>query len=280
MAGSPRPRPRPRQSLGQHFLADARILRRIVDALEPAPDDLVLEIGAGAGTLTRALLSRGVRVIAIEKDRRLAAECRMRNAECAIGRLEVVEGDALAFDWHALLSAPLAIPHSAFPVPHFKVVGNIPYYITSPLIDKALAPPLPERVVFLVQAEVADRLVAAPGSKRYGALSVGVQALCRVERLFAVKAGSFRPPPKVDSAVIRLRPLPTPLVDRQGMPRFREFVVACFSRRRKQLRNVMRSMTGRPAGSVDVGLAALGLAPQARPEAVTPEDFVRLWRWT
>ena len=276
MAGSPRPRSRPHKFLGQHFLTDARILRRIVDALEPAPDDLVLEIGAGAGTLTQALLARGVQVIAIEKDRRLAAELREWGVESG-SRLLVVEGDALDLDWPSL-AASLESVTSNSPLPGFKVVGNIPYYITSPLIDKALTPPLPERVVFLVQAEVADRLVAAPGSKRYGALSVGVRSLCRVERLFAVKAGSFHPPPKVDSAVIRLRPLHTPLVDRQGILRFREFVVACFSRRRKQLRNVMRSMTGRPAGSVDAGLAALGLVPHARPETVAPEDFVRLWR--
>src|SRR5260370_399738 len=112
---------------------------------------------AGAGSLTEQLLARGLRVIAIEKDRRLISECGMRNAEGGIDRLSIVQGDALRLDWHAL-----GIPHSAFPIPHFKVVGNIPYAITSPLIDKALTPPLPARIVFLVQAEVADRIAALP----------------------------------------------------------------------------------------------------------------------
>ncbi len=150
--------------LGQHFLTDRNILQRIVDALEPAPDDVVVEIGAGTGSLT-AVLAPGVRhVIAIERDRRLISELRMRNAECGIDRLSIVQGDALRVDWHAL-----AIPHSAFRIPHFKVIGNIPYAITSPLIDKALTPPLPACIVFLVQAEVADRIAASPGSMSRGA---------------------------------------------------------------------------------------------------------------
>jgi 16S rRNA (adenine1518-N6/adenine1519-N6)-dimethyltransferase len=273
------PRSRPRRSLGQHFLSDENILRRIVAALEPTPGDVVLEIGPGQGTLTRELLGRDLRVIAIEKDRRLAHECGMRNAERGVERLKVVEGDALKLNWHALLDAPHAIPHSAFRIPHFKVVGNIPYYITTPLIDKALTPPLPERVVFLVQEEVADRIVAAPGSKTYGALSVGVQVVARAEKLFTIKPGSFRPPPRVHSAVVRLRPLLEPLVDQEEVPRLRQFVTACFGLRRKQLHNVLRTVTGRSAAIVAAGLAALGLDPQARPEALPPEDFVRLLRW-
>jgi len=273
------PRPRPRRSLGQHFLSDDNILRRIVEALAPTPGDVVLEIGPGQGTLTRELLGRGMRVIAIEKDRRLAAECGMRNADCGMGRLTVVEGDALKTDWHTLLEAAMAIPHSAFRTPHFKVVGNIPYFITTPLIGKALTPPLPERVVFLVQEEVADRIVAPPGSKTYGALSVGVQVVARAEKLFTIKPGSFRPPPRVHSALVRLRPLPEPLVDQEEIPRLRQFVTACFGLRRKQLRNVLRSVTSRSAAIVAAELAALGLDPQARPEALPPEDFVRLLRW-
>ena len=265
----------PDKRLGQHFLTDRNILQRIVDALEPASDDVVVEIGAGKGSLTEQLLARGLRVIAIEKDRQLARACEVRNAECGIDSLTVVRGDALRLDWHALIT-----PHSTLRTPHVKVIGNIPYNITSPLIDKALTPPLPARIVFLVQAEVADRMAATPGSQTYGALSVGVQAVCRVERLFTVRAGAFTPPPKIASALVRLTPLAQPLVAPDEIARFRAFVTACFTRRRKQLRNVAMAATGRSAAVVAAGLAALGLDPTVRPETLAPEDFVRLLRWS
>ena len=270
----------PARRLGQHFLTDANILRKIVDALDPAPTDVVLEIGAGKGSLTQQLLARGLRVIAVEKDRRLAADLAARNAERGTERLSVVDGDALRVDWHALLETHLAVPRSAFRVPRFKVVGNIPYYITSPLIAKALTPPLPERIVFLVQAEVADRAVATPGSKAYGALSVGVQALCRAEKLFSVKPGAFHPMPKVAGALLCLAPLAEPLIQPEESARFRAFVTGCFGRRRKQLRNAVAGATGAPAPTVAEGLRALGLDPAARPETLPPSQFVRLLRWS
>jgi len=273
----PRARRRP---LGQHFLADPNILGRIVDALEPAPADAVIEIGAGRGTLTRVLLPRVAKVIAIEKDRRLAEDCRLRIADCGFDNAAVVEGDALRLDWHKLLEARLAGPQSAIANPQFKVVGNIPYAITSPLIEKALTPPLPERIVFLVQAEVADRAAAPPGSRVYGALSVGLQASCRVEKLFTVKPGAFDPPPRVDSALLRLTPLTAPLVGPDEAAALRAFVTACFSRRRKQLRNVLMAVTGRPAAVVVDAVRALGLAPEARPETLAPSAFARLLRWS
>jgi len=263
----------PNKRLGQHFLTDRNILHRIVDALEPAPDDVVVEIGAGTGTLTAVLAPRVARVIAIEKDPRLVVG--MRDAGCGMGdsgNVALVEGDSLRLDWHALVSEATH--------PAFKVIGNIPYAITSPLIDKALTPPLPARIVFLVQAEVADRIAASPGSKTYGALSVGVQAVARVERLFTVRAGTFTPPPKVTSAVVRLTPLAQPLVAPEEIAAFRAFVTACFTRRRKQLRNVVMAATGRSAAVVTAGLAALGLDPAARPETLAPEIFVRLLRWS
>ena len=150
-----------RPPLGQHFLRDPKLLTQIVDALEPAPGDVVLEIGAGRGSLTEQLLARGLRVVAMEKDRRLAAQLGTRNAERGTELLTIVHGDALQLDWHALIDTGSAVPRSDFRVQRFKIVGNIPYAITSPLIDKALTPPLPERIVFLVQREV-------PGGWRRG----------------------------------------------------------------------------------------------------------------
>ena len=234
--------------LGQHFLNDVGILGRIVDALDPVAGETVLEIGPGKGTLTEVLLGRGLKVIGIEKDRELAGALSGVN-------LTIIEGDALRLEWPRVS----------------KIVGNIPYYITSPLIDKALRPPLPERVVFLVQAEVADRLAARPGSKTYGALTVGVQAVCRVEKLFTVAPGSFRPPPKVRSAVVRLSPLAQPLVQPEEIASFRAFVTACFSQRRKQLKNAVPGLSANQ-------LEELGIDPTLRPERLTPEAFVRLLR--
>ena len=273
----PRGRRRP---LSQHFLADPNILGRIVDALEPAPADVVIEIGAGKGSLTRALAPRVGLVIAVEKDRQLAAECGVRNAECGVENATIVQGDALRVSWHALLDAHPNIPHSALRIPHFKVVGNIPYAITSPLIEKALTPPLPERIVFLVQAEVAERAAAAPGSRAYGALSVGLQASCRVEKLFTVKPGAFDPPPRVDSVLLRLTPLTAPVVGPDEAAALRAFVTACFSRRRKQLRNVLMAVTGRPPAVVVEGLRTLELDPMARPETLAPTAFAQLLRWS
>ena len=268
---------KPKKSLGQHFLSDVGILGRIADALEIAPGATVVEIGPGRGDLTRQLLDRGARVVAIEKDDRLAEA--LKAWEVGGGTLlKVVNADALTADWSELV-ATTESPTSHLPR-LFSVVGNIPYYITSPLLEKALTPPLPSRIVFLVQKEVADRIVAPPGSRTYGALSVGIQAACAVEKLFVVKAGAFRPPPKVDSAVIRLTPLAQPLVPAEQGRAFRRFVVAAFGQRRKQLRNVLASVTGRPAGAVADEIRALGFDPQSRPETLSPPDFARLLIWS
>ncbi len=241
-----------------------------MDALEPSPADVVIEIGAGSGTLTRVLAERVGRVIAIEKDVRLVE--RWRVAGLGSPNIQVVSGDALRIDWKEL------IPQSTIRNPQWKVVGNIPYQITTPLIERALTAPLPQLVVFLVQAEVAVRLAARPGSKTYGGLSVGVQSLSQVEQLFGVAAGAFQPPPKVRSAVVRLRPLPAPLVDPEEVPRFRAFVTACFSLRRKQMRNVLSAVTGNEPERVTAQLESLGIAVTQRPETLTPEQFVQLFR--
>lgn len=253
--------------LGQHFLHDPRILDRIVEALEPRPTDSVLEIGPGEGTLTRRLLGRVARVVALERDPALAAAL----AESAEPGLTVAAVDALECAWDEVITA-----HGGSG--SFKVVGNIPYYITSPLIDRALRYPQVALIVFLVQREVADRLAAEPGSKAYGALSVGVQAYAEVERLFTVRAGSFRPPPQVESAVVRMRRRTLPLVGEGRRAAFREFVIALFGQRRKQLGRSVRTIVELDAESTGQVLRATGLDPTRRVETLTPQQLAQLFR--
>jgi 16S rRNA (adenine1518-N6/adenine1519-N6)-dimethyltransferase len=182
----------------------------------------------------------------------------------------VVEADALEVDWHGL-AGPEATGR-------WLIAGNIPYNITTPLIDKALVPPRPAVVVFLVQKEVADRVTARPGTGAYGALSVGVQAVARAERVFVVPAGAFQPPPRVDSAVVRLTPLAEPLVPDGDVPAFRRMVTGLFSYRRKQLLRGLREFTGWPPERLEPVLARCGLDATVRPETLSPEAFVALYR--
>lgn len=254
---------KPRKRFGQHFLHHRAILAHIAEALGSAPGDLVLEIGPGQGALTEALVARGARVVAIEKDRDLVPVVRER-----LPQVTVVEGDALELEWRAAAGIG--------PDDDLLVTGNIPYNITTPLIDRALAPPRPRRIVFLVQKEVAERIVAAPGNKTYGALSVGVQAVARAEKLFAVPSGAFHPPPKVDSAVIRLTPLAEPLVPDADLPRFRRLVVGLFGFRRKQLARGLRELTGWPAGRVKEAITEAGLIAGSRAETIPPGGFQQL----
>jgi len=258
------------RSLGQHFLADRGILDSIVAALAPTPADVVLEVGAGTGTLTRRLALRVGRVIAIEKDRRLVARLRATVADADTGPLppnvDVVQGDALTLDWHAL------VRHSPF-----KVAGNIPYYLTSPLIDKALTVPLPDVVVYLVQREVAQRLASPPGSRTFGALTAGVAAVAVTERLLTVPPGAFRPPPRVGSAVVRITPRREPMVALTGLPAYRSFLAAVFGQRRKQLSRSLRNLFGLDRVGADAVLLSAGVRPAQRPEMLTPQELVRLF---
>ena len=253
--------PAPKRSLSQNFLSDPRILARIADAVGAGSSDTVLEIGPGKGALTGQLLERAGRVFAIEKDRELVAGLKSKFPD-----LILAEGDALEIDWHALVGGP------------FLVAGNIPYHITSPLIDKALTPPRPARVVFLVQKEVAERVASAPGSKEYGALSVGVQAVAKPERLFTVPRGAFFPVPKVDSAVLRLTPLAEPLISDAEVEPFRRFVGGMFSFRRKHLVRALRELKGWDAEQGSAVVAAGGFEPTARGEELIPAEFVKLFR--
>jgi 16S rRNA (adenine1518-N6/adenine1519-N6)-dimethyltransferase len=239
--------PRAKRRLGQHFLTDPRLLGRIADALGAGPGDTVLEIGPGPGGLTAALVERAGRLVAIEKDADLVPALRERFPAATI-----VEGDALETDWPAVAGPPL--------------------------IDKALDPPRPVRIVFLVQKEVADRVTAPAGEPAYGALSVGVQSVAAAERLFIVPAGAFHPRPKVDSAVLRLTPLAEPLVDPAEQWGFRRLVVGLFGFRRKQLARGLRELTGWEPARVGEVLARIGVPPASRPEVVAPGTFAMLLR--
>src|SRR5687767_1546103 len=202
-----------RKSLGQHFLTDPRILERIADALALSSDETVVEIGPGRGSLTEALRVRAKRVVAIEYDRALADMLRERYEDMNV---EIIQSDVLETNLGAIAGGPYAL------------AGNVPYYITTPILFHALQPPRATRAVYLVQREVADRMSAKPGSKAYGALSVNLQALATAETLFHVPAGAFRPPPKVESAVVRVVPRADPAVRAHDEQRFRVAVQGMF----------------------------------------------------
>ena len=257
----------PRKRFGQHFLTDPNILGRIADAALLEPGDTVIEIGPGRGTLTDALRARAARVIAVEVDRDLVADLEGRYAGDA--KVSVVLGDVLQTTPGSLGGAAPG---------GYVLVGNVPYYITTPIIFQALEAPRPKRAVFLVQREVAERIVAPPGGKTYGALSVNVRAFARAELLFGVKAGAFQPAPSVESAVVRLTPLDAPLVPPDLEASFRGFVQDVFGLRRKQMRRVMRTIAGLPPGDVDALLARAGVDPAARPETLPVERFADLAR--
>lgn len=256
--------PRPKKRLGQHFLTDARLLARIADTLGATAADTVIEIGPGRGALTTHLLERAGKVIAIELDRELAPLLAERWKDEP--RFRVVEGDVLEEDLGALADGP------------YLLAGNVPYNITTPILFHAMRRPRPTRAVYLVQKEVADRVVAAPGSEAYGALSVNVQALAHAELLFAVSARAFTPPPKVESAVIRIEPRVEPLLTPAEEEPFRLLVQGAFGLRRKQMRRVLRTVRAWDAERADAALQAAGIDPEARPETLAPGDFLRLLR--
>lgn len=255
--------PPPRKRLGQHFLSDPRILGRIVDALAPNPDETVVEIGPGRGAMTDLLRQRAREVIAIEYDRKLAALLRERYAN---SNVRIIEADVLDTNLGALTEGPYAL------------IGNVPYYITTPILFHALRPPRATRAVYLVQREVADRMRAAPGTKDYGALTVNLQSLATVDVLFRVPAGAFQPPPKVESAVVLVTPRSRPLVEQREEQPFRELVQAIFGMRRKQMRRVLREIAKRSVEEAEELLRRAEIAADARPETLAPSQFAALYR--
>lgn len=252
--------------LGQHFLTDPAALQAIADAVVTEPDDTIVEIGPGRGALTDALATRSNKLIAIELDRALAERLRERFA--GNSRVTIVEADVLETDPGALAGGP------------FAIVGNVPYYITTPILFHVLRAPLPRSAVFLIQREVAERIVSPPGSRAYGALSVNVQAVATAEILRNVPASAFRPAPKVESAVVRVTPRGDPLVSGQEVNDYRSFVLALFGMRRKQLGNALRSAGMLSAAAAAKVLDECAIDPKARPETLSPDQFAHLMRTT
>ncbi len=257
-------RPHARKSLGQHFLNDTRILGRIASAVGAGTGDTVIEIGPGRGALTDQLLRRGATVIAIELDTLLAARLRQRYE--GESRLMIVESDVLKVQLGEMVSG------------EYFLAGNIPYYITTPILFHALRRPRPARAVYLVQREVGERIAAAPATSEYGALSVNVQALARAELLFNVPSRAFSPPPKVESAVIRVTPREDPVVDASEEKQFREFVIAAFGLRRKQMRRVLRTLWNLGPEAAEAILASCSIDPERRPETLSPAEFAAVLR--
>jgi len=251
-----------RKRLGQHFLLDLNLTRRIARAATPLDQGTTIEVGPGPGGLTRALLLEGAaRVVAIEVDPR-ALDALAELEAAAQGRLQVIQADALTVDPAALGPAPR------------RIVANLPYNISTPLLVRWLqAADAIADMVLMFQKEVVDRLVAAPRSKDYGRLSVIAQHVCEVRRLFDVPPSAFVPPPKVTSSVARLTPRPSDqrLADLAPLERV---TAAAFGQRRKMLRG---SLSGIFADPVPV-LQGLGLSPTARAEELSVADFVRLAR--
>lgn len=252
----------PKKSFGQNFLQDAAICARIADLAAPEGTRTVLEIGAGLGALTAPLLERCERVIAVERDRDLIPILEERFAEAS--GLTIVEADAVRADWPDLLSKG--------PAPR-TVAGNLPYQITGRLLRRIVenAARL-ERAVVMVQREVADRLVAAPASESYGALSVFVQAAFAVERAIVVSPGSFAPPPRVGSAVVVL----TPARRAEETAMFREVVQKAFGARRKKLRNAWRALADPDV--LEAAATGAGIDLSARGETLGVEQFAEMAR--
>lgn len=254
--------------LSQHFLHDDRHAARIAAAVRAPPDGRILEIGPGEGALTRHLVKRGAELVAVELDRELAADLAGRWG----GREDVaiVRGDALAF----------TLPDDDGPPWH--VVGNLPYAITSPLVfhwlDQAADGRRIAELVFMIQREVAERLTADPGTKVFGALTVGVGLAASTERLFDVPPGAFRPPPSVVSSVVRIVPRDRWAIDRAERDRVRELVRGLFGQRRKQLQKGLRVLGLADSAATDRLAEATGIDLARRPETLSIAEWIGLTR--
>jgi 16S rRNA (adenine1518-N6/adenine1519-N6)-dimethyltransferase len=257
----------PKKSLGQNFLVDPRVQERIVAAAQIQATDVVVEIGAGLGALTTRLADVASRVIAIDRDAQLVEVLRAELADRP--NLEIVLGDALEFDLGE------AARKAGRPL---VVVGNLPYVVTSPVlfatIEAAAGGQVVDRAIFMVQKEFAQRMLAPPGSRTYGRLSVMVQQSAAAEILFHVGAGAFLPPPSVTSTVLRLRPRAQPLAAVRDTELFARVVREAFGARRKMLRRALEPGFG--GARAAAALAAAGIEGTRRAEELAVADFARL----
>ncbi len=254
----------PRKSLGQNFLLDLNITRRIAGTAGPLDGKTVLEIGPGPGGLTRALLDAGARrVVAVERDTRCIHA--LRELAATVGdRLQIVELDAMEFDLKPLAATSGKI----------AIVANLPYNIATALLIGWLKQiEFINRMVLMFQSEVADRLIATPGSKTYGRISIAAQWRCEVKQAFTLSARAFTPPPKVDSTVVEFVPRPAPVAEADS-DALEKVVAAAFSQRRKMLRAGLKSLFDDPGATLE----AVGVAPTARAETVDIAGFCALAR--
>ena len=248
----------PRRRFGQNFLRDQNVIAQIVEAVSPAADDHIVEIGPGQGAITYPLQPRCELLDLVELDRDLAQ--RLSEKFASMSNVRVHSADALRFDFSTLG------PRTAC-----RVVGNLPYNISTPLIFHLLEQaPLFNDLHFLLQREVVDRMVAEPGTRSYGRLSVMVQYACTAERLFTVPPGAFYPVPKVQSALVRLAPHREPIIEVTEVARFRRIVTQAFSQRRKTLRNSLQGVVAPTA------MEGCGIDPKRRPETLSLVEFAAL----
>ena len=266
----------PRKRFGQHFLHDQGILRRIVEAIAPQPGDRLVEIGPGEGALTLPLLRAARHMTAIELDRDLIVSLGERAA--AVGDLTIIGADVLTVDFTALAGGDARIGPSrpsmaSGTLALLRIVGNLPYNISTPILFHCLDHAAAIRDMhFMLQKEVVERMAAPPGSKTYGRLSVMLQLRCTVEPLFKVPPGAFRPPPKVDSAIVRLTPLPAHALPEADARLIDRVVRAAFGPRRKTLGNALREV------ATIAQIEAAGIDPRVRAEQLAPAAFVALAR--
>lgn len=254
-----------RRALGQHFLRDAGIARAIVDLVAPTAADLAVEIGPGEGALTDQLAGRAGRLIAVEVDRQLIERLRRR-----LPGVEVIEADARVWDYGALVRPPGG---------RVLVLGNLPYSVGKPILQALVeARTAIDQMALMLQLEVAERVAAAPGGKTYGSLSVLTQLYCDVRIAMSVPPGAFRPPPKVDSAVLHLRPLSAPRVDVADEARFHAVVRAAFAQRRKTLANALAAGLGLSVSAVRAAAGGAGVDAARRAETLNIKEFAELAR--